>query len=332
MGSKNMVGLNVVSAQAGARGKRLAHALFLLLAGCWGCDDAAARKVQPSKAAKPSPVDPSPAKAATPSSASTGEPTPKAEPFPCAELTCTQFGSPVDATLAAIAPSVRVVGFGEAHARADSSGPTTARRFSEELLAGLAPRARHLLVELLVPPTGCEKARKEVQLESDTITKGQSEHNQNDYVELGHAARKRGVTPDILRPSCQEMQTIAKAEVGVISMMETIANLSVKTTEGWLGEPPEGRPLILLYGGALHNDVEPRPHVKSWSYGPRLSALSHGAYVELDLVVPELVQDTESWQKFHWYKAVRALPETHGATLVRVSDQSFALVFARQPK
>ena len=225
---------------------------------------------------------------------------------------------------------MRVVGFGEAHAPSDFAGRTTVQRFSEELLPAAAPHTRRLLVELLASPGGCEKPRQDVQAESDAITEGQSEQNQNDYVALGHTARKLGVVPDILRPTCDDMRAIAAAEVRVLGIMKTIARLSIVTTERWLSEPTsEDRRLVFLYGGALHNDLAPREHLESWSYGPALADRTEGRYVEVDLVVPELVQDSESWRKFLWYQAVESLPEAHGTVLVRVSDRSFALVFPR---
>jgi len=250
----------------------------------------------------------------------------------CAELSCTRYDSIALALGDPALATARVMGFGEAHAPHGFVGRTTAKRFTEDLLPVLAPRTKRLLVELLAPPSGCEAPRRDVQTESDVITEGQAEHNQDDYLELGHAARRVGVVPDVLRPTCQDMQAIADSEVRVLAMMETIARLSVDVTRTWLSEPAGGRPLLLLYGGALHNDVAPRPHLETWSYGPQLVELSGAGYVEIDLVVPELMQDTESWRKFPWYDAVRSLPPGRGVTLVEVSERSFALVFGAEPK
>lgn len=275
----------------------------------------------------------------SPAAAADASPTPTTEPssapplpFACANLTCTTFPTASDALAAALSEPVGIVGFGEAHAPSDFTARTTVRRFQEELLPALAPRAGRLLVELLVPPKGCEEQRQQVQTESDAITSGQSKDNQNEYVELGRAARELGVVPDILRPSCRDMQAIADAEVGVLVMMETIATLSVEATREWLAVTNPERRLVILYGGALHNDLSPRDNLETWSYGPRLSELSAGHYVEVDLVVPELVQDTDSWRKFVWYDAVRALAKGHGPTLVQASERSFALVFEATPE
>jgi len=330
MGSKYMVGINLVSDEPGARGALRGKAVLVVLAACLGCSATQPdRPKEPASVSAPSqqsetsaaeaaerPVDPEASSA--PSAPAT---------FACAQVSCTTYATPGDALAAALPANVRIVGFGEAHAPSGYVGRSTARRFAEDLLPGLAPRSKRLLVELLAPPTGCEKAREDVQTESQAITEGQAETNQNDYLELGHAARRLGITPDILRPSCQDMQAIAAAEIRVLAIMETIATLSVDVTKTWLAEATEARSTVLLYGGALHNDLAPRQHLETWSYGPRLSDLSGGLYVEIDLVIPELMQDSESWQKFPWYQAVRSLPPEHGPTLVQVSAGSFALVF-----
>lgn len=202
-------------------------------------------------------------------------------------------------------------------------------RFTGEILPSLEGRAGRLLVELLAPPSGCEKARARAQQESDAITEGQAEDNQNEYVALGHAARTYGIVPDVLRPTCKDMESTANAEVPVIAIMELIARASERSVEAWLPHRKPERPLIVLYGGALHNDVQPREGVESWSYAARMTELSGSGYREIDLVLPELVQDSESWRKFLWYEAMRSLPERHGFVLVLVSETSYALVLPR---
>ncbi len=52
---------------------------------------------------------------------------------------------------------------------------------------------------------------------------------------------------------------------------------------------PAGRPLVLVYGGALHNDLEPGAELAKYSFGPATDALTHGDYREVDLFVPELI-------------------------------------------
>jgi hypothetical protein len=62
-----------------------------------------------------------------------------------------------------------------------------------------------------------------------------------------------------------------------------------------------------------------------------LASLTGDCYVEVDLVIPELMQDTDSWSKFPWYRSAKALPPGHGPVLIEVAEHSFALVFAPAP-
>lgn len=231
---------------------------------------------------------------------------------------------------AAITEETKIIGFGEAHAPEDFDGRSTVRRFAEDLLPALAPLSSALLVELLAPPQGCEGARATVQKESDAVTQGQSKANQNEYVALGHLARRHGVTPDILRPSCEDMKAIQQSDSPVVTMMETIAQLSAREAPELVGTATSERPLVILYGGALHNDVEPREELASWSYGPHLAKATNGHYLEIDLVVPGLMQATDSWKKFRWYDAAASLPAGHGPVLIQLDARSFALVFERE--
>ncbi len=204
------------------------------------------------------------------------------------------------------------------------------QRFAEDLLPALAPRSSFLLVELLSPPTGCEQARAAVQKESDAVTQGQAATNQNEYVALGHTARRLGLTPEILRPGCEEMKAIETSESPIVTMMETIARLTEEEAKKLIDKAAPEKPWVLLYGGALHNDQNPRSGLRAWSYGPALSQVTDDKYVEIDLVVPELMKTTESWRKFPWYQAAAELPQGHGPVLIETSDRSFALVLPRE--
>ena len=46
---------------------------------------------------------------------------------------------------------------------------------------------------------------------------------------------------------------------------------------------------LVIYGGAVHNDLVPKPEYAAWSYGPRAAEKGGTGYVELDLYQPELV-------------------------------------------
>lgn len=149
---------------------------------------------------------------------------------------------------------------------------------------------------------------------------------------MGHIARQLGVVPDILRASCDDLRAIAAPDGGVLAYMETIARLSARDLTHASSRAPSQRPLVLAYGGALHNDAVPRAARATWSFGPALIEATHGRYLEIDLVVPELIADTDSWRAFPWYAAYRSAAPTPSETLlIPWGERSFALIFSPAP-
>ncbi len=257
---------------------------------------------------------------------------------PCADLHCYRFASPqaaLTALLEAYAP--RVVSFGEAHAPAHYSGKTTVARFKDQLFTVLAPQASSLTVEILAPPReGCAEQKQAAKKKSDEITSGQKQSNQNEYIALGQAARNAQVAPDILRASCDDLRFIASPKGGVLAYMETIARLFADELIRQNERASQDRPLTLSYGGALHNDVHPREQRASWSFVPPVFEATQGRYLEVDLIVPELITDSPTWRTFPWYSAYqrRESDETDGPNSTWVipwGEHSAALIFASAP-
>ena len=111
-------------------------------------------------------------------------------------------------------------------------------------------------------------------------------------------------------------------------MLTTVASASTRNLEALLKlRAPNA--LLLAYGGALHNDLAPRKGREQWSFGPRIAEVTRGKYVELDLIVPEYVKDTDSWRAFPWYSAYSQVKGKHGALLYTLAPHSFVLIFPR---
>lgn len=222
----------------------------------------------------------------------------------------------------------QIVGFGEAHAQQGQSSLSTAKRFGQDLLPELAPNAHFLLVELIQPPTGCQEAKKQVQKESDTITEGQAEGNQNDYIALGQKARSLHLPVDILRPDCAEFEAIARAPEPTIRMMTSIAELSAKRLISEAKNTTAERPLVITYGGALHNDAEPRAGFEDMTFGPALLSATNGRYLEIDLILSEGLE-TSPWSRLNWFAAVLEAAQSRGpgeAVLIERGPSSYALL------
>ena len=297
---------------------------LLVLGSALGCS------VQPSAAPTPS--------AAAPPAASTAAIAPSAAPpaTDCVALGCRLFDTPADAFRAILATKPLVIAVGEAHAQKGTEAiPSSAKRFTGELLPLLEGRASDLLVELMAPPAGCKKTAEVVATKQKVVTEKQTESAQNEYVVMGNEAKKRGLVPDLLRPSCADLDAIDKAGDDAIgASLSTIARLTKTRVAGLLDRNAKAAPerLVATYGGAMHNDLTPPPERALWSFGPELSARVKGRYVEVDLFVPEFILETESWKKLEWYPHFDRTRHPDKTTLFNPHPGSYVLIFPRTPR
>jgi hypothetical protein len=300
---------------------RPAFALLVALASALGCT------VQPSAA--PAPPAPAPPAASTAAIAPSAAP-PAAD---CVALGCRLFDTPADAFRAILETKPLVIAVGEAHAQKGTEAiPSSAKRFTGELLPLLEGRASDLLVELMAPPAGCKKTAEVVATKQKVVTEKQAETAQSEYVVMGNEAKKRGVIPDLLRPSCADLDAIDKAGDDAIgASLSTIARLTKTKVIDLLDRNARAAPerLVATYGGAMHNDLTPPPERAVWSFGPDLSAKVKGRYVEVDLFVPEFILDTESWKKLEWYPHFDRDRHPDKTTLFNPHPGSYVLIFPR---
>lgn len=251
---------------------------------------------------------------------------------PCGELGCVQFDSAKEAFLATIDGAPRVLAIGEAHAQKGSTVTSAAHRFTEELLPSLSGRASDLLLELMMPPKGCADAAAEVRSKQAPATSRQAETNQNEYVTLGDRARALGIVPDLLRPSCADMDSVRDAGDPIVTSLEMIARLcgnqALKMVERDERSDADSTKAVVVYSGMLHNDLSPPPERARWSYAPALDARVGGRLVSIDLVVPEFIVDDDTWKSLPWYAHYDRGKLGGRVTLFKLADRSYVLVFA----
>jgi hypothetical protein len=292
---------------------------FLVLAALVACDHHTA-------------APPAPATSASSAAAPVVSAAPLAGGIPCGELSCTQFESPQDAMKAVLAGDARVVAIGEAHAPKGATATSAAKRFTDDLLPLFAGRASDLLVELMMPPKGCADAAAEVRQKQAPATSQQAPTNQNEYLTMGDRARALGIVPDMLRPTCADMDGVRDAGDNAIeASLEMIARLSTTQAEKLLdrdarSDADRGK-AVVVYGGMLHNDLDPPPERAKWSYATALDARTGGKLVAVDLVVPEFIVDDATWRGFAWFSHYDRARLGAKTTLFRVAEKSFVLVF-----
>lgn len=229
--------------------------------------------------------------------------------------------------------SPRILGVGEAHALAGTEAiEPAARRFTRDLLPLLRGRASDIVVELLIPNPGCRKQAEKARQEQQVVTEKQAKTDQNDYVALATEARALGIRPHALEPTCDDLARIARAGQDAVAVsLDVVTRLSRETLERLYAQNRSANDarLVVAYGGAMHNDVDPRPGRERWSFGPALAKLTDGRYVELDLVVPEFIADTAAWSALPWRPLFDPAAHPDQTTLLSPAPNSFALVFPR---
>jgi hypothetical protein len=258
-----------------------------------------------------------------------------------------QYDSVRRAFLQAIAGDPLVLAIGEAHApsvlppsQADASGasvPSAAQRFTDELLPLLAGRASDLLLELMMPPSGCLDAAAEVRHLEEPVTSRHAETAQDEYVAMGERARALGIVPDMLRPTCDDMDAIRHAKGDLLDVsLTTIARLSraqaMRLVDRDARSDADRGKMVVIYGGALHNDLSPAADKARFSYAPEVDAHVHGRLVAVDLIVPQFIGEDDTWRSLPWWSlyesarqsAVRGLA-TGNATFAQFGQKATVL-------
>jgi len=227
-----------------------------------------------------------------------------------------------------------VLAIGEAHAQKGTEGIASAtRRFTDSMLPLLAGRASDLLLEAWAGDPRCVKEVKTVASAQAPVKQAQAESNPNEYVAMGTRAKNAGIQPHLLRPTCDDYAALAAAGADVVpaslALIKRLTLADVSTLHARNVSAQNGK-IVVTYGGAMHNDLAPTEKLRDYSFGPELATRTGGRYVELDLIVPEYVKDTEIWQKLPWFAAWQAdkEPKAGKTTLYRLGDRSYVLLFA----
>jgi hypothetical protein len=216
------------------------------------------------------------------------------------------YPSAADAVTALLADPGGVVAFGEVHQRNATAGTRSAlARFKDEILPAIAPRTAHLVVETWMTRGTCGQAEARVSEDVERTTERPAE-TENEIGALLRDAKQRGITPHILEISCDEYRSLAGADGRVDYdrlLTITTQHLEAAARQALALPRSPARPLVVFYGGALHNDLYPAPATARYSFGPAVYALARGAYREIDLYVPELVDQAPAMRADPWYSA-----------------------------
>jgi hypothetical protein len=188
-------------------------------------------------------------------------------------------------------PAPRVYAIGEYHetiATAKSGARSTLDRFNRDILGLLQPHAHHLVVEAWLGDD-CASTAAAVSGQVSAAT-GHAPRTADDIGILVAASARASLVPHGLPMTCIEQGAVVdgRGRVDFLLLLELITDKLGDTTRALLAEDPDRA--VIVYGGALHNDLYPRWPLDQLSYAaPLARELGGGGVLELDLVVPEVV-------------------------------------------
>ncbi|MBN2719239.1 MAG: hypothetical protein JXX14_25540 [Deltaproteobacteria bacterium] len=226
----------------------------------------------------------------------------------------------------------KVIGFGEYHAQTGNSVQSALSHFTNELLPAISSVTSDIVVEAMVTEGNCFELEQQVTTEVKEDTQRPDE-TVDEVSILFEQARAKGVIPHPITMTCEDHQSIYGEEVDYEKLLKLIGNKLLEETTRILNARASeyrenSRPLIAVYSGAIHNDAHPQKEWRRYAFGQRLQKqLPQNKYVEVDLIVPELVRDISFIQDAQWFPLLKDKVSSKKHLLIRRSATNFILVF-----
>lgn len=248
----------------------------------------------------------------------------------CGSYSARHYDSPRQAFARVLEARPAVLGVGEYHELED--GPkvkSSIKRFTQELLPQLKGRASHLLAETWITRGDCGRAAQVAteKIESETERPSTTE---DEVLTLLRTAHGLGIAPHILTVECEDYDGLLEPDGAVdhVRLLTLVTRLLREKAEELLARSPKDQ-AVILYGGAMHNELAPPEELADFSFGPHLKEATGGRYVQLGLYVPELVERDEEAAKADWFACFRKHVSTRKTLLITLSPEAFLLVFPR---
>jgi hypothetical protein len=209
------------------------------------------------------------------------------------------------------AGAAKVYAVGEYHAtRSVKVDKSPLVRFTTEVLDLMIPRSRHLVIETWLDD-GCQpsqQVKKEVQQET-----GRPPSTSTDIEALVMKSVKKKLVTHGLAMTCTEHGSLldAMGRVDFLRLLELVTEKLGATAKHLAAAPATADDrAVIVYGGALHNDLYPRWQLETLSYADKLNAELGGGVVEIDLVVPEVIAPMTMVRSEPWFPLIgRASPD-----------------------
>jgi hypothetical protein len=242
------------------------------------------------------------------------------------------FDSPAAAMKVILESKPKIIGFGEFHKLESSAAVQSAlRRFADDIIDVVGPQSGHLVLETWSVDPRCG-AQGEAVTKKVEATIQRPKENENEMQTLMRKAQEHDIRGYVLQFSCEEYAALlgkgkAKGALDTEKLLETV---SKKLGEQGLAASRAATEdeLVLLYGGATHNDLFPYPGLEAWSYAQELVKESGKSFVEVDLYVPELVVGDKLLSQEAWYPLLKEA-RSDQVILIRRDPTSYILLMRK---
>jgi hypothetical protein len=257
-------------------------------------------------------------------------------PLQCAGTPCERFTSPKLAFARVLEAAPQVLAVGEYHeVRGAPKVPSALKRFTVELLPQLAPRAGALIAETWMTNGRCGAVEAKATAQVEKVTK-RPETTEDELTTLLTRAFDLGFTNHILVLTCDEYASMLD-EAGQLDAAKSLKLVRDKVEAKALearekAEGGTGQRVLLLYGGAVHNDLHPTELWEEYAFGPSLAQALDGGYVELDLLVPEYVASDDELVALPWFAPALAAARAGSTVLVQPQPGVYQLLFPATPR
>ena len=248
---------------------------------------------------------------------------------------CASYATSRAAFEAVLALQPRVLGLGEYHEiEGGPKVPSALKRFTRELLPALQGQARALVVETWVVNGRCGAVEKQAVAEVKKVTRRPAT-TEDEVTTLLGAAHDRGIAPHILQLACPEYQSLLD-EKGELDPEKTLSLVGTKMrskADDLLDEADDvdggAKGSLILYGGAIHNQLYPDDDLKDYAFGPQMAERTGGHYVALDLCVPEYVAGDADLRKLPTFEAAMKVAAKGRVALLNPKPNAYLLFFPR---
>lgn len=236
----------------------------------------------------------------------------------------------ITALLSEVSDSVkpRVIGFGEYHKLTTSAAVHSAlHRFTNEIFDAIADESSHLVLETWQVDPSCGKQAQEVRKQVEKTIERPPE-TESEMMTLLRKLQKAGTAPHVLHFACDEYKALLGDKgLDTEKLLTLISKKLEEQARKALALGPENT-MVLIYGGATHNNLFPYTGLEHWSFAKALSDATNQAYLEIDLYVPELVEDDSLLSHEAWYPLLEEARDDQ-VILIRRDPASYILILRK---